>query len=346
MPSRVHDIAANPDTLVILKTPTTDFALWEPQDGEEDTQPDLDGDVLMPVEAHCTHVRNTTFTDNEIHYRVSSQHLMHVSPRFTTMLSGSTWAEGVRSEVDGMYHITIEDYDEDALLTLFNIIHHRNKNVPRKVTLEMLTKVAVLVDYWDCIEVVEILSEVWIEDLRKTSTVPGTYCRDTILWLCVSWVFKLASEFDTTTRVVVRKATGPIRTLGLPIPPHVIDKLDDARNAAIEMVMTFLDFWQETLGHPDYECSIIDAYTDRCGCYLLGVLTRGLYLMNLRPVRPVAPFEGRDFVGSWCRIVDMRNFNQPIVKFGHSCTLAAKICTDMAEMEKNAKGLLLAGFQS
>jgi hypothetical protein len=53
--------------------------------------------------------------------------------------------------------ITIDSWDIEALLILLHIIYGRYYQTPRKITLEMLMKVAVLADYYDCREALNIM---------------------------------------------------------------------------------------------------------------------------------------------------------------------------------------------
>jgi hypothetical protein len=153
----------------------------------------------------------------EIHYYVSSRHLTLASSRFDSMLTKGKWTEGVPDSNDGRYHISAEDWDVEALLLLLNVLHHRNRQVPRSLSLEMLAKIAVLIDYYDCAEAVELCIERWIEHIRKTSPVPSGFCRDLILWMCIAWVLRMPNEFTQTTAIAVRQVERELLTLGLPI---------------------------------------------------------------------------------------------------------------------------------
>jgi hypothetical protein len=94
-----------------------------------------------------------------VRMRVSSSHLILASSYFKRMLRGG-WKEDCTLCAEGCLTIYVEDWDPDALLILMNIIHGHTRKVPRTVSLEMLAKLAVLVDYYECIEVVEVLSEI------------------------------------------------------------------------------------------------------------------------------------------------------------------------------------------
>lgn len=54
-----------------------------------------------------------------------------------------------------LIHTTLEDWDREALLNVLNVLHTRNQNVPRQISLEMLDKIAIIVSYFECCEAVE-----------------------------------------------------------------------------------------------------------------------------------------------------------------------------------------------
>jgi len=84
----------------------------------------------------------------------------------------------------------------------------------------MLAKVAVLADYYDCREAVDLLASTWINALDEA--FPVTYSRDVILWLWVAWYFRLPAEFKKATATAMSWGHDWIDTLGLPIPDKII----------------------------------------------------------------------------------------------------------------------------
>jgi hypothetical protein len=118
----------------------------------------------------------------EVRLQLSSKHLTLASTYFRKMFRGP-WTES-RTSSGLPYPRDASEWDSDAILILMNIIHGRVRSVPRSIELEMLAKIAVLVDYYDCHEVVELISECWIQKL--SCNLPKEYCRDLILWLTVS----------------------------------------------------------------------------------------------------------------------------------------------------------------
>ncbi|KAI4960079.1 hypothetical protein J4E86_001699 [Alternaria arbusti] len=142
--------------------------------------------------------------EQSIHYHVSSRHLMLASSTFKRMLAQDGFAESVRNEVDGLYHIVAHDWDPEAFLIVLRIVHGRNKQVPREVTLEMLAKIAVLEDYYNFEESLDVFTEVWVQSLTKTS-IPTIYCRDLVLWVWVAWIFDVEQQFTQATDTVIRQ---------------------------------------------------------------------------------------------------------------------------------------------
>lgn len=160
-----------------------------------------------------------------IHFHVCSGNLMSASPWFNRVLKRDGWMESNRNEEDRRFRISAEDWDEEAFLILMNIFHLRNRDVPRTVSLEMLAKIAVLVDYYDCGEAIELYTDMWIIDLRANVKIPTTYCRELMLWIWVSWVFRLSGEFELSTIVAIKQSTESIRNLALPIPSWITGML-------------------------------------------------------------------------------------------------------------------------
>lgn len=151
MGNTVHKIDPDADTIVTLTNPLVEFAVWDPPvSAPATTDTDSDGpheDTEYTKAEEDT--RDSQVEEDTVQYHVSSRHLMLASKRFRTMLSGEQWKEGVRGQ-DGMFRVGASDWDAEAFLIFFNAIHHQNSKVPTEVSLETLTKIAVLVDYYDC----------------------------------------------------------------------------------------------------------------------------------------------------------------------------------------------------
>lgn len=163
-------------------------------------------------------------TNTQASFKVSSKHLTVASRRFHKMLSGD-WVEANKVYSDGCRHVDLEDiFDLNALRILLDILHGKTRSVPRSLELEMLTKVAVLVDDFGCHEAVEVWSDMWIQHLEDS--LPKDSTEDLISWILISVVFHKPAPFKEITRIAVMHESDLINTSGLPIPESVDSKLN------------------------------------------------------------------------------------------------------------------------
>jgi hypothetical protein len=252
MPPTVYIIDPIGDTVIRLRKPCRNFATWEeviaPSSYETAKLEDeftIQGhrDEDEPIEESGREPEIVSGSchpeTEEIHYLVSSRHLMLASQWFMRMLTTAAFKESVKNPEDGLYHINAEDWDEEAFLILLNIFHLRDTYpqhevstvrtwnwiaLSHRVSLEMLAKIAVLVDYYGLggAEVMERELKSWINAVRQSNPVPRSYCRDLMLWICVAQVFSLDEEFDLAKIVAAKGSQGHIQSLGLPISDLVI----------------------------------------------------------------------------------------------------------------------------
>ncbi|KAJ5378339.1 uncharacterized protein N7496_005748 [Penicillium cataractarum] len=152
-------------------------------------------------------------------FQVSAKHLMFASPFFKRLLTGG-WKGSTAYFQKRSVEITAEGWDVEALKILLRAIHGQYSHIPRKLTLEMLAKVAVIADYYECREALEFLAELWIEKVDEQT--PSVASRDLILWLWISWFFRLPSQFKLSTSIAMSQSDGRIDNLGLPIPEDVL----------------------------------------------------------------------------------------------------------------------------
>ena len=133
----------------------------------------------------------------------------------------SGWLEGEALRIQRRVEIRLQNgEDPDALLIILNIIHGHTRKVPQVVDLTMLTKIAVLVDFYECYEAVEIFSNMWMDSLKED--LPQSISTKLTQWIWVTWVFNKPKQFKAATRIAGRQNKGPIETDGLPIPQIVV----------------------------------------------------------------------------------------------------------------------------
>jgi hypothetical protein len=174
---------------------------------------------LTPLDPEC---EPEPEPEARVRFLVSSRHLTLASPVIKAMLSiSSGWSEA-KKDGDGLYHIGAEDWDETALSIVLNVLHCQYRKVPETVTLEMLARIAVIVDYYQIHEAMVFASRTWLGAL-KVAKVPTELNRDLCLWLTVAIVFTETEIFKSLTRTTILQSwKGMEFPVGLPIPSGVI----------------------------------------------------------------------------------------------------------------------------
>jgi hypothetical protein len=158
----------------------------------------------------------------EVCYRmlVSSPHLVLASPVFQAMVEGP-YAEG-STDHRGIYRFTTHGWNQEALVIVLDIIHGHHRSVPKSLDLEMLAKVAVIVDYYKCHEIVEVFADKWLKVLQKGRT--DHYGKASMLWLLISWVFSCPEIFERMAGLALKHSTRLILAEDVPIPGGILGK--------------------------------------------------------------------------------------------------------------------------
>ena len=199
-------------------------------DGIPDRILDPDGDLFLILtdqdqdgESDNTCIYNESHTSpREIRVQCSSKHLALASSVFKAILVGNFKESAVLRSV-GTMDLPFPDDDPAALLMLLNIIHGRTKEIPLKIDLDMLTRIAIVVDKYRLRTRVEILSRIWIDRLK--SSIPHHWTEDVRRWIFISWVFQSPTEFKFVTQIAARQSGSRIDESGevaLPIPCLIV----------------------------------------------------------------------------------------------------------------------------
>lgn len=155
----------------------------------------------------------------EICYRVSSAHLMLVPPVFKAMLDGP-FRESSQNE-DGRFEVITSECSAPALLILLDIIHGHHRDVPKTMELGLLTEMAILVDYYECHEIVKMFAENWIASIVQEDGIERSTHQTNMSRLFISWVFGKEELFNTTVQTLLKVTARPIETdLPLTISYH------------------------------------------------------------------------------------------------------------------------------
>ncbi|PGH10466.1 hypothetical protein AJ80_07509 [Polytolypa hystricis UAMH7299] len=221
------------------------------------------------------------FTERNFSIQVSAKHLTLASSVFKKMLT-SGLKEAVTYLQKRSVEIETESWDVEALLILLRVMHCQHNRIPRKLSLEMLAKVAVLADYYNCKEAVSIFADIWIDALEERS--PMMDRRNLILWLWISWYFQVPGKFQETTSIVMSRSNGSIDSLGLPIPNKVLESMNYRRHEAINNIVLLLHEKCESLLSGRRGCCF------ECGSIMYGALAKQMQSNALLSPKPVAPF--------------------------------------------------------
>ncbi|KAF5634262.1 hypothetical protein F52700_5984 [Fusarium sp. NRRL 52700] len=258
----------------------------------------------------------------EVRMLVSGKHLELASPIFKTMVTGP-FAEG-KADSSGFHLITASDWDPEAFKIVLTIMHGYNRDVPRSLNLEMLVKVAMIVNYYVCLESVELYTEIWLDALR--SELPKVYGRE-----CILCLQKLIEAED------------------FPIPADILEEIDIARQSALaetfSAIYELFDRLQE-----GQECSF------ECSSMLLGVMTKELSKHGILHPRNVPPFDGFSIEGfkemidslkkpTWYDTTSYNHYN----RYGypsHRCCIQDKLSISMAKMESDLRVFDMQDFQT
>ncbi|WEW55739.1 hypothetical protein PRK78_001172 [Emydomyces testavorans] len=210
-----YELAPDGDILLLLyKEPQEAKGSGEAGSNAHTSRPDTEIKRENPDEAAQS-------TERPVRMRVSSSHLVLASVRFKEMVSDNRRKEpGLR---DGQpLEIKITNWEPISSLILMNIIHGRTSDIPRQVTLDVLCDIALLVDHYECQEVVGIMSEMWIK--QESTALPKCFLDKVVTWIWIAYVFHQEDVFKHMTQLAIQSSTVKIDAHGLPIPERIISK--------------------------------------------------------------------------------------------------------------------------
>ncbi|EWY79815.1 hypothetical protein FOYG_17103 [Fusarium oxysporum NRRL 32931] len=158
---------------------------------------------------------------NELEFRVSTKHLCIASPVFRKMIQGN------------FQESQPKDWNTRALLILLDIIHGHHRQVPRVLDLDTIAQIGFLVDYYDCLEIVEVFFDLWQAHLSdwwkygriyfdKSSIHP--FGESQLLMLFIALTFRNQVVFKNLTISAILTTSGHIET-HLPVPSQILDRV-------------------------------------------------------------------------------------------------------------------------
>ncbi|KAF8862923.1 hypothetical protein BDZ45DRAFT_722895 [Acephala macrosclerotiorum] len=281
---------------------------WEPQ---LESPEDEVGDMVKPESSASASLasRETKPRVEKVQMRASSKHLILASSTFRTSLGSDTYSEGRMLRNEGNLVVSLPDEDPDAMIILLNIIHGLSRKVPRRVDLNMLSKLAIAIKYRQMHEAVELWSDTWIENLKRDKGLPGSYTPELLSWLFIFWEFQKDEDFRKVCQILERVSDdslgGEVETVhvGPYIPTSVIHAIQERRIDAIESMMAIIHELITKYSGPNILC---DKGSDFfCDANLLGSLLKASVIIGIWP-RPEHPYLGMNSGALADRIRGMR----------------------------------------
>lgn len=220
----------DPDGDLLLRLPFTEPETEHAEqaaDGVDVDEEDADDQAGDPMDGENS-LRELESNESEpepqeeIHMLVSSKHLMLASPVFRAMLQHKNFKEGDTLAKTGRVEVQLPDDNHIALQIMLNLIHGRLKQVPRQVSLEVMTELSILVDKYETLEVFDLILDVWIQPLL--SEMPTKFSACVLPWLSIAWVFQLSALFTDLTKILQHEGNGlnsEEQGHDLPIPSRI-----------------------------------------------------------------------------------------------------------------------------
>lgn len=177
----------------------------------------------MPTHNICPDGDTTltlTTTNPPTKLLVSSHHLIHASPYYRALLTGP-FREASILRANGTVNITLTDDNTAAMIAVMNAVHGRFFSVPgRKIKLELLKDIAVVVDKYELFESVSTMLHTWASTVRVGN--PRASLMDVAKWLlCVTWAFNMSDAFRFATKELVLDTGMNVEVEGTCVPLNV-----------------------------------------------------------------------------------------------------------------------------
>ncbi|KAG5767868.1 hypothetical protein H9Q69_001896 [Fusarium xylarioides] len=249
-----------------------------------------------PTAAAGTQKLEEDHESREVRMRISSKHLSFVSSTFRDLLLTSNkkdvsaqCSDCSSSPSRPFTRVHTIGWDAVALTIVLDAIHGRHAEIPRVINLGLLARIATVVEYYKCQEVIHVFFGYWQRNIIRQGGFPTTLCKRTLLWLYICMVFPgQEGIFASMARIVVTdfKGSAQITARMLQITT-ALRKLNEKRLDLIEQISDGLEDVQDTL-YEEPGCVRGDPL---CSSLTLGVLARMLYEYEYAEPPFIAPFD-------------------------------------------------------
>lgn len=165
---------------------------------------------------------------NQIEFRVSAKHLCLASPVFKKMIQGEF--QESKPNKEGLLEIKASDWNAEALLIVLDIVHSHHYNVPRRLSEDIIAQIGLIIDYYDCLEAVQIFFDPWYTGIGGwlgysfwpfRENLAEDFGTNKTLLLFIAWAFRSKTTFKGLTSSAILNTQGPIET-HLPVPTQLL----------------------------------------------------------------------------------------------------------------------------
>ncbi|KAK5189283.1 hypothetical protein LTR47_011802 [Exophiala xenobiotica] len=209
---------------------------------------------------------------SEIELRVSSKHLSLASAVFDKSMEGHSIGD------TDMRTIPLQNDDYHAMEILLNIIHGRTRRVPRRLNIEELVQVVVLIDKYEFHEAVEPFTDMWFESLRPVLLRQEHQDLGSRIFIC--WVLQKSSEYNALTRKAIWDTDSGFKDEAGVAPDWIVREIQSCRQAILtEVTGTLSGLFDRYQGWQEW-CQ----QNQDCDPLVLGKLLRGLRNFGLYPL--------------------------------------------------------------
>ncbi|KUJ11366.1 uncharacterized protein LY89DRAFT_723173 [Mollisia scopiformis] len=169
--------------------------------------------------------------------RVSSSKLIASSDYFKAMLD-SSFREG--TELKEKDFVTIELLEDDplAMMIILAILHGNHVQVPKKIDLPMLNKVAIIVDKYQWHELITPHATSYFDSLMNVHGPWKSFDKDLLIYLWIAWLFGMKDHFETLSKAAQHEATSSIDFTDerIRLPVRVLKAINEQRTIAFQKI--------------------------------------------------------------------------------------------------------------
>ncbi|KAF5582110.1 hypothetical protein FPCIR_9781 [Fusarium pseudocircinatum] len=269
---------------------------------------------------------------NQVVFRVSAKHLCFASPVFRRMIQGQ-FKESEPND-QGLFEIRTSEWDAEALVIILDIIHGHHSSVPKRPSPDVIAQIGIIVDYYDCLEVVKIFfqhwhssMEIWERYLTRPSESSGLDWLDPTAYglpplrhrikpfddeattgLFMAWIVQDQARFEDLTVSAILSTDALVET-ALPIPSKVFEAINSQRCQIIDDWFSKIYNLKDDLIAGRVGCNL------ECSWRLREAFMSQMGKRNLPMAKPERPFWGYSVL-SMVSIMDFLGYKHPLWRCG------------------------------